>query len=448
MNRLGTNNYQRRDRLSNQIMTSYQHYSGFKIDVLPRDGFSEKFAAIAILHGTSDAKFIDKDTHEEVHLPLGSLHLLAHMIFEADTKDSIANNLAKIGISGHLKVDKFSTIFYINTVDFYQEAVKIILRGLLEYKVNESDFKRAKKDVLSELSLLKEDTDYSRRKNVLKALYNAPELYESALGTRESLNNITLKDLETCQRNLFAYDKLALILAGEFKENILVSNVIDYLDQNLLEHPAEVNILNIEAEPKEIVPKQVKSLSLSNPSFDLAYRYDLDNANYARGGKDNLQLSLEADIYLKQIIGLGTNAFEEIRASGLLGERLDYKINVSDNLAYLRISGSSLKPELSASLVAEYVETAIANKDFSYEQFKQSLNSAVGSFIKSMDSVVAYGLAAARARINYIDFPDYAVIFNEVEERAEHIVDSLDFVKPENRTLLICYPETEEETAK
>ena len=137
LQRHGLYSYQRRESLTRQKITTYRHLSGMNIDVLKRDGFGQKYAALVIPYGAMHTRFIDVLTDSEVQVPVGSLKLLSKMIFSFIEEGSLAVELAKYGISGNLNVDHSHLIFEIITNENYYDAVEVLLDTVLNVDLNE-----------------------------------------------------------------------------------------------------------------------------------------------------------------------------------------------------------------------------------------------------------------------------------------------------------------------
>ncbi len=437
MERLGLTKYQRRDRISKEIISSYQHKSGFRMDFLPRVGFSQKFASVVLPFGSVDRSFLNTETNEIVRLPLGTMYLLAKIIFEVDRKDSLAAELEKMGITSTLRINHEHLIFKVNTVDFYHSVTELIVKKIIEFSLDDIDIELYKRRLMSEIEL-SANSDSLLSYELRKSLYKEEEIFTNVRGTVESVSSISRDDLELCLNNIFALRNISMILVADTAEDTLITRLVDALDRY---EEVETNlILNpLRFERQEIVPTKELSWQRPNPAFAIGYRLDLGENNFRRGGKDNLQLGFEVSIILEMLIGAGSESFEELRASGLLGDKIDFNIYADVDYAFVEIKGSSLKPDLTAKVISESLERQIAEKKFDEEAMNLNWNARVGRFMRDMDSIEEYGYAASTARINGIEFADFTSLFNEIKDKGERVLDTAEFIKTENRAIVICY---------
>lgn len=437
MQGLGLTKYQRREPISKKIVSSYQHQSGFRIDVLPRDGFSQKYLSLVIPYGSAYTRFIDPRSNEEVELPLGTINLLAAIIFTYSAEGTLASELEKIGIVPKLDVGHSSIIFEMSTVDFLPNAAELILEKFREFELTEEVIAAVKSRVLRKVSALKSRSDYFIEKEIRSAIYKAPEIFTPVLGTKASVKAITLEDLQLCLDNLFSPHNISFVLAGEFDEDFVVNRMARQMSE-FDDRAEESKIKRTELEREDIVRKKIVSWDRPNSAFAIVYRFDSTYKPYSRGGKDNLKLNMEANIVMDMLIGPFTEAFEDIRGTGLLGDKINYQLNVDDDIAFLEMSGNSINPELTVDVITEKLESLISDGYYDAEIFDMSWNATVGHFIREVDSISEYGHAASLARINNIDFVDYSTIFKEVKSKESAVLESLNFIRAENRAVLIC----------
>lgn len=439
LQRHGLYSYQRRESLTRQKITTYRHLSGMNIDVLKRDGFGQKYAALVLPYGAMHTKFIDVLTDSEVQVPLGSLKLLSKMIFSFIEEGSLAVELAKYGISGNLIVDHSYLIFEIITNEYYYDAVEILLDTVLNVDLDERKLVAAKRDVKADLLKATREPEYFINKNLKKAFYDQPEYYEEVEGNLASIESISLEDVHRVFRNLFNIKNLSLILAGEFEEEKLLPRVAEILQNRNYQINKNTQIVLYKNYRDDFDRFQELNWQYTSDAFGLAYRKVSDNDNYIVGGKDIIKARIEAKMLLDFVIGYGSGNFKHINETGLLGNEIKYNFNINQEFSYLSIRASSLDPRITADAIAHNLERFLENKDIDFNDMEPRWKASVGKFIRDMDTVSKFGRAASYARAMGIEFADYATIYNSMHDEISEIYKHFKFIKPENRTVLICH---------
>ena len=439
LQRHGLYSYQRRESLTRQKITTYRHLSGMNIDVLKRDGFGQKYAALVLPYGAMHTKFIDVLTDSEVQVPLGSLKLLSKMIFSFIEEGSLAVELAKYGISGNLIVDHSYLIFEIITKEYYYDAVEILLDTVLNVDLDERKLVAAKRDVKADLLKATREPEYFINKNIKKAFYDQPEYYEEVEGNLASIESISLEDVHRVFRNLFNIKNLSLILAGEFEEEKLLPRVAEILQNRNYQINKNTQIVLYKNYRDDFDRFQELNWQYTSDAFGLAYRKVSDNDNYIVGGKDIIKARIEAKMLLDFVIGYGSGNFKHINETGLLGNEIKYNFNINQEFSYLSIRASSLDPRITADAIAHNLERFLENKDIDFNDMEPRWKASVGKFIRDMDTVSKFGRAASYARAMGIEFADYATIYNSMHDEISEIYKHFKFIKPENRTVLICH---------
>lgn len=439
LQRHGLSSYQRRESLTRQKITTYRHLSGMSIDVLKRDGFGQKYAALVIPFGAMHTRFIDVLTNAEVHVPVGSLKLLSKMIFSFVEEGSLAVELAKYGISGNLIVDHYYLIFEIITNEYYYDAVDVLLDTVLNVNLDEEKLVAAKRDVKADLLKVTREPEYFINKNLKKAFYDQPEYYEEVEGNLDTIETINLEDVQQVYRNLFNIKNISLILAGEFEEEKLLPRIAEILQDRNYQTNKNTQILLYKNYREDFDRFQELNWQYTSDAFGLAYRKLSDSENYVVGGKDIIKARIEAKLLLDSIIGYGSDNFKHINETGLLGNEVKYQYHINQEFSYLSIRASSLDPRITADAIAHNLERFLESGAISLEEMEPRWKASVGKFIRDMDTVSKFGRAASYARAMGIEFADYATIYNSIHDNLNEISKNFEFIKPENRTILICH---------
>ena len=439
LQRHGLYSYQRRESLTRQKITTYRHLSGMNIDVLKRDGFGQKYAALAIPYGAMHTRFIDVLTDSEVQVPIGSLKLLSKMIFSFIEEGSLAVELAKYGISGNLIVDHSHLIFEIITNEYYYDAVEVLLDTVLNVDLNERKLAAAKRDVKADLLKASREPEYFINKNLKKAFYDQPEYYEEVEGNLATIESISLEDVHRVFRNIFNIKNLSLILAGEFDEEKLLPRIAEILQNRNYQINKNTQILLYKNYRADFERFQELNWQYTSDAFGLAYRKISDNDTYIVGGKEIIKARLEAKMLLDFVIGYGSTKFKHINETGLLGNEIRYNFNINQEFSYLSIRASSLEPRITADAIAHNLERFLEEEYIDFKDIEPRWKASVGKFIRDMDTVSKFGRAASYARAMGIEFADYATIYNSMHDEISEIYKHFEFIKPENRTVLICH---------
>lgn len=434
--------YERKDRVTGQMVHVYQHRSGFKIDLIPKPGFKNKYASFLIPFGAEHLNYIDRASGEAVRAKLGTAHFLEHCIFSATDSSNIVTQLSALGVDTEAYTTSGYTLFSFTCVESFARALELYFRAIFSPEFSDEKTAREKEIIQTELNMYKEDLSTVAERILMQGLYSHPALYEDIIGTPESITQITTADLRKMHKNFYTPSCMSLIMVGSFEdEEKIIRSIAENLEiygGSSLRYP-EILPLRM---PDEGVIRAEQRLELpsSTSSFWLAYKNPLTPGQGYRDGSEILRGSMNGRLVSHMLIGRGSAAFEELFDEGLTDESLSISYTVEPSYAYLTISGDSLQPERAAEKLARRFEEYIRCGAFDEKRMNELIRSSLGDFLRSLDDVEQCGEAVVRTRLRHLEFSDYAAIFNSLQGR--EMLKELSFVRPENRAKVLVHGRT------
>jgi len=163
---------------------------------IPKKGYKEKQAAIAIPCGGN-------------HGTPGIAHFLEHKLFE-DEETPIFEAFTKLGASVNAYTSFTHTVYYFNTVDNFTECLALLHRMVENPHITDENVEKEKPIIQAEIDMYADNPHWQVYSNLHRAL----GLCDSILGTSETINAITKKDLLDFYHE--HYDEKALICVGDF----------------------------------------------------------------------------------------------------------------------------------------------------------------------------------------------------------------------------------------
>lgn len=428
--------YDRKDRVSGQQVHVYQHHSGFKIDIIQKVGFQNKFAGFLVPFGAQHTRYKDRATGEMVQAELGTAHFLEHCILSGE--DPAAIRLTSLGVETDAYTTTTHAFYSFTCVNSFAEALKLHFDAIFHPDLNDTKTRREAEIINAEFTMYKEDLSTVASSILLRSLFSTPEMYEDVLGNAESIDRITTADLEKMHRNFYIPQNLSLILVGSFDEDSLIKELSAWLDEVTPNEHIQTDIhIPLENDNRVLVAEQRLELPSSTSSFWIGYRDKMSFGHERRNGHELMGARLAGDIVLDMILGSGSADFETMYQDGLLDESLTYQYIVEPDYAYLVISGDSRQPERAAERLTHILESRIASGEFDESRANELLRSKLGGYLRSLDDVTECGEAAAGIRLAHLEFTDYSSIFNKTPDRT--MLEELHFVKPANRAKVIVH---------
>jgi len=219
----GNNNhkYQLNDILSNSETISlfndieykiFQSNTGLKLLCIPNDDATIISIGMYIRVGSLD------ENEDE----LGIAHFLEHMVFKGTKKypgDTLVERLDDLGTTYNAATSYEYTNYYIHGLpQFQNELLLILLDMYFDPQIPEQTVKTEKKVILEEYKMRNDSKSMKQYLNLLKlmtkeknTLYGRP-----VIGTKDSINNITIKDLIRFRKKYNDHNKALITISGKF----------------------------------------------------------------------------------------------------------------------------------------------------------------------------------------------------------------------------------------
>lgn len=154
-------------------------------------------------------------------------HILEHIIY--DFEESDREWAAEVGAIKNAQTwDEYTRYFIEVLPEYFEKSVDILLRSIENPKITRESFEREVKNVRSEFT--------TRRKDGLPQVYNEKlvEIFTNGVSRQrciDSLENITLADIERHYREFYTTDNARVFVFGDFSNDniVMIENKLEDL---------------------------------------------------------------------------------------------------------------------------------------------------------------------------------------------------------------------------
>lgn len=433
--------YDRKDRVTGETVRFYQHNSGFRIDIVQKKNYSNRYAGILVPFGADHVSYVDFNTGDERQIPLGGPYITTQGILQKEDSDSPLSRLNQLGINIELAMDRSSVTYSFTTVDHFGEAISALLELVLEARFSDEQITREIEKLGLERLLEEENLSTIAEEVLLRGLYKNPLIHTPIYGNMEGLMHLNGEDVESYYQNAYHPTVLTLVLVGHFlpdEEEHMINEVSNYLDTRAIALNQSIQFLSPSDKGESVLlPKQLLELPTATSSFYLAYKKEFTNGSVRRGGRHLIRQKLIGDLIVKMLIGDGSNTFEELYNDGIIDESFRLNYVVQEGYAHLIIWGDSMQAEAAVEKIAHTLEEFIRLGAFDERRLEEITRASIGSFLRDLDDVKRCGNLVAQIKSVNLEFSDYASIFYQLKGR--ELLDELQFMKEENRASVVIH---------
>lgn len=234
----------------------------------------------------------------------------------------------------------------------YIDALLLLNNLIKNPNLTQDSLDKIKTLTLSKLQQKENDYDYIARKELSRSLFNGTALENGSSGDIESIQNITLKDIQSRLETLFNIDNLIIVVGGKIDKNQFILDISKTL--KLFKSHGNSNVetisMNEKAQNKTLYKDTEQAYIYFGSPFDISYdsenNYKAKVASFILGGS-----------------GFGSRLMEEIR--------------VKNGLAYSAYG--YITTQKSHSYFTGYLQTKIENE----QKAKNMVISVIADFVKN-----------------------------------------------------------------
>jgi len=362
-----------------EMVHVYEHGSGLKAFVIPKKGYSKKFATFATHYGSINNNFVAHGDEYATVVPEGIAHFLEHKLFEQ--KDgSVMDKFSELGSNPNAYTSFNQTVYLFSCTDKFDENFRLLLNFVQNPYITEESVEKERGIIEQEIKMYQDDAGWRVFFNLLGAFYkNNPVKYDIA-GTVESISKIDRETLYKCYNTFYHPSNMVICVVGDvdYKE------VFDHVEALIKNDSARPEIKRIFPEDDKDLNKNYveQKLAVSMPLFQMGFKdYSFDSK-----GIECLKREVAVRILLEMIMGRSSELYNRLYSEGLINSSFDFDYTIEENYAFSVFGGESADPLKVRDIISSSIQD-IQKKGLdkaAYERIKKSL---FGRFIKQLNSI-------------------------------------------------------------
>jgi predicted Zn-dependent peptidase len=235
--------------------------NGLRVLLFPKPTAFTTQLSVAIEYGSND----DSKEHS------GTAHFLEHMTVSG-SKDRIGlhHQIEKMGGCSNFETSEEQTFCMVDVLPEHLSDASKVLSGLLYDSVFEkTKLELERKVILNEIAEDFDDPGQKIMESLVKCLFKHHPVRNPTLGSRKTVNQISLEEITNAHQNYYIPSNLIVILTGNFN-GIDVETVINDFNGKERSSPLHRNLRKQEgSKPKERVTTEKPGLTQAYISFGL-----------------------------------------------------------------------------------------------------------------------------------------------------------------------------------
>jgi len=389
-----------------ELLYRYEHSSGLKAFVIPRKGYSKKYATFATHYGSIDNRFVIPGEDAPTDVPDGIAHFLEHKLFEQ--KDgSVMDKFASLGSNPNAYTSFNQTVYLFSCTDRFDENFELLLNYVQNPYITEESVDKEKGIIGQEIMMYQDNPGWRVFFNLLGAYYSRFPVRIDIAGTLESIARIDSATLMKCYNTFYHPSNMIVLVVGDVDPNSVFGMVESLIEKN---EPRSAIKRIYPDEPDRISKSYVEqSLAVSSPIFQMGYR---DN-EVDSDGIERLMHEVAVKVLLEMLAGKSSPFYEQLYSEGLLNPSFGTDFSIETNYAFSALGGESKDPERVMDKFCQMVDNE-RKHGLDREAYERLIRSMLGKYMRRFNSVESISHSFISVYFKEANMFDYLKVYDKI----------------------------------
>ncbi len=415
----------------NEVIYIYEHKSGLKAFVIPKKGYSKKYATFATHYGSINNEFIPPGEKESLKVPDGIAHFLEHKLFEQED-GSVIDKFSKLGSSPNAYTSFNHTVYLFSCTEKFQENLKLLLEYVQNPYITEESVEKEKGIIGQEIRMYEDNPNWRSSVNLLGALYSRHPIRVDMAGTIESISQINRDYLYKCYNTFYHPSNMMVLVVGDVDHE----QVFRQVEESIKTSGSKPEIRRIFPEEPEAINKPYveQKLAVSVPLFQAGFKDNIKNT----GGMDGLYREVAVKLLLEMIMGKSSPLYSQLYSEGLINATFGFDYTIEENYAFSMFGGESPNPEKVRDRILEAIWN-IGYTGLDASAFDRIRKAMKGRFVRQFNSVERISHNFISVYFRGVNIFDYLHVYDTISLEYTNDIFRQHF-KPEQLALSVIKP--------
>ena len=380
--------------------------NGLQAYVLPKRGYTKKYATYATHYGSIDSEFVVPGDSQNTRVPDGIAHFLEHKLFEQED-GPVLERYAALGASGNAYTGFDHTAYLFSCTERFEESFKLLMKFVQNPHLTDENVEKEKGIIGQEIRMYEDNPNWRVFFNFLDALYVNHPVKKDIAGTIESISKINKDILYKCYNTFYHPSNMVVCVVGDVQPEWVFETIRN--GQKVMHDMPEIKRIYSD-EPMSINKKIVEQkMQVAAPLFLLGFK---ENTGVIGGNPALHYVGMK--ILLEMIFGRASDLYGELYESGLITSNFDVDYTFEGSYSYSTIGGESKSPDQVRDRVIKAIEK-INQSGLNEEDFTRIKKMKLGSFIKTFNSVEKIGHEFVAGYFRGINIFDFVNAYMEID---------------------------------
>ena len=377
--------------------------NGLPVCIVPKKGFSRKYALFAARYGGMDMRF--RLNGQWLDTPAGIAHYLEHKMF--DTEDGNAlQELAMNGAEPNAFTSNAITCYYFDSTEKFYENLEILLSFVSVPYFTDESVEKEQGIIAQEIGMIEDNLEWQVYKQLMQSLYHTSPARTPVAGSVESIREITAQTLYDCHKAFYTPVNMCLVVVGDVEPQ----QVLDIARRVLPKDSGELIERDYGAEePTEAARAYAEErMEVSMPSFLVGFKCPPQH-----GGEEQHRFAAIGELACDVLMGESSPLYARLYSQGLINSSFGAAFDILPGAAYAYAGGDSKDPKAVAeAILAEAQRLVSEGVDEDY--YKRIVNANFGAALRELNSFESIAVSMAEGRFQGYDPYRFPEIYDSI----------------------------------
>ena len=387
--------------------------NGLPVYIVPKKGFSRKYALFATRYGGMDMRF-EKDG-QWLNTPAGIAHYLEHKMFDTEEGNAL-QELAKNGAEPNAFTSNAITCYYFDATEKFYESLEILLSFVSVPYFTDESVQKEQGIIAQEIGMIEDNPEWQVYKQLMQALYHTSPARTPVAGSVESISHITAQTLYECHKAFYTPANMCLVVVGDVKPERIIASANQIL-------PAKSGPLirrDYGAEEELTAAEHFVSaaMEVSMPTFLVGFKCPPQH-----GGEQQHRFTAIGELACDVLMGESSPLYARLYAEGLINGSFGAAFDLLPGASYVYAGGDSKDPQAVAeAILAEAQRLVSQGVDGDY--YRRVVNANFGAALKALNSFESIAVSMAEGCFQGYDPYRFPEVYDSIT-----VEDVLDFLR-------------------
>lgn len=377
--------------------------NGLPVCIVPKKGFSRKYALFATRYGGMDMRF--RLNGQWLDTPAGIAHYLEHKMF--DTEDGNAlQELAMNGAEPNAFTSNAITCYYFDSTEKFYENLEILLSFVSVPYFTDESVEKEQGIIGQEIGMIEDNPEWQVYKQLMQSLYHTSPARTPVAGSVESIREITAQTLYDCHRAFYTPANMCLVVVGDVEPQ----QVLDIARRVLPKDSGELIERDYGAEePTEAARAYAEErMEVSMPSFLVGFKCPPQH-----GGEEQHRFAAIGELTCDVLMGESSPLYARLYSQGLINGSFGAAFDILPGAAYAYAGGDSKDPKAVAEAILTEAQRLV-REGVDEDYYKRIVNANFGAALRELNSFESIAVSMAEGRFQGYDPYRFPEIYDSI----------------------------------